>query len=89
MFVSDGDIEINGHEGEWLVEFTNLGVFTCKSNTTTKEVIFKLDKLPHQLNESQRQSVLDYRLGVGNYGVDEMVTIDDMFMEGSHITELG
>ena len=51
-------------------------------------MLFALDKLPHQLNESQRQSVLDYRLGAGNYGADELVTIGDMFMEGSHITAM-
>lgn len=89
MFINDSDIEIQGHDGEWLVEFMDTGVFKCVTNASDKVVIFKLDKLPHQLNESQRQSVLDYRLGAGNYGVDELVTIGDMFMEGSHITELG
>lgn len=89
MFISDGDIEIQGHDGEWLVEFMDTGVFTCKSDTSDRVLLYKLDKLPHQLNESQRQSVLDYRLGAGNYDVSELVTIGDMFMEGSYITELG
>lgn len=90
MFISDGDIELEGYEGEWLVEFTDVGVFTCKCTTNpyAPTLIYKLDKLPHQLNESQRQSVLDYRLGANNYGVEELVTIGDMFMEGSYITAM-
>lgn len=53
-----------------------------------KKRFWKTSKDPENLTEAERQRVLDYCLGKGNYPKDEIVNYKDLFIQSEFLYEL-
>lgn len=79
------DIEIQGYEGTWDIEFTDTGLFKCTNEDNV--LFYRLNKLPQQLTAYEQNEILTYRLGP-NYDSNELVYLSDIFMHGEHIDQI-
>ena len=75
------------HPYEWYVAMNEYGVFECTSHNAEMRQ-YRLEKLPHQLTDSERTEILDCCLGAGNYGYEERVSVGDIFRHGKYTTKI-
>lgn len=86
MFITDcATLNHLNHDFEYYVTMNDYCIFECKADGK-ETVYFKLDKTPTSLTEEERKKVLDSVLGVDNYGIEEVVTTGDLFMQGDYVT---